>query len=113
MGDVEVQVVVLVGVGVGVVMMMTITLTQCQQYTAVARRSEWSSIIVEVDPLVVAVMKGGTTRNIMTNVDILPRRRRRRRSIVVVVQATLVVEVGNPTHPKMIPLGTFVAARGP
>ena len=111
MGDVEVQVVVLVGVGV-VMMMKTITLTQCQQYTAVARRSEWSSIIVEVDPLVVAVMKGGTTRNIMTNVDILPRRRRRRRSIVVVVQATLVVEV-DPTHPKMIPLGTFVAARGP
>ena len=115
MGDVEVQVVVLVGVGVGVVMMMTITLTQCQQYTAVARRSEWSSIIVEVDPLVVAVMKEGTTRSIMINDDnVLPKRRRGlRRNIVVVVQATLVVEVGNPTHPKMIPLGTFVAARGP
>ena len=110
MGDVEVQVVVLVGVGV-VMMMKTITLTQCQKYTAVTRRSEWS-IIAAVDPLVVAVMKGGTTRNIMTNVDILPRRRRRRRSIVVVVQATLVVEV-DPTHPKMIPLGTSVEVRGP
>lgn len=114
MGDVEVQVVVLVGVGV-VMMMKTITLTQCQKYTAVTRRSEWS-IIVAVDPLVVAVMKEGTTRSIMINDDnVLPKRRRGlRRNIVVVVQATLEEEeVGNPTHPKMIPLGTFVAVRGP
>lgn len=114
MGDVEVQVVVLVGVGV-VMMMKTITLTQCPKYTAMAR-SEWSSIILEVDPLVAAVMKEGTTRSIMINDDnVLPKRRRGlRRNIVVVVQATLEEEeVGNPTHPKMIPLVTSVAARVP
>ena len=113
MGDVKVQVVVLVEVGV--VIMMTITLTQCQEYTAMTRR-EWS-IIVAVDPLVAEVMKEGTTRNIMTNDDILPKRRRRglRRSTVVVVQATQEEEevVGNPTHPKMIPLVTSVVVRVP
>ena len=114
MGDVEVQVVVLVGVGV-VMMMKTITLTQCQKYTAMARRSEWS-IIVAVDHLVAAVMKEGTTRDIMiNNHDVLPKRRRglRRSIVVVVVQATLEEEAGNPTHPRMIPLGTSVAVRGP
>ena len=115
MGDVKVQVVVLVEVGVVMMMMMTITLTQCQEYTAMTR-SEWSIIIAAVDPLVAKVMKEGTTRNIMTNVGILPKRRRRglRRSIIVVVQATQEEEeAGNPTHPKMIPLVTSVVVRVP